>query len=73
MFQRKHKIFVIKSYYSNGNHGENGNWIYSPRLCLNEVEVNNSIDGFYITWLSRSRLFDNTTCLLTKNWYELQS
>jgi hypothetical protein len=21
---------------SNGNRGENGDWIYSPRLCLNE-------------------------------------
>jgi hypothetical protein len=29
-------IFIIKSYYSNGNRGENGDWIYSPRLCLNE-------------------------------------
>jgi hypothetical protein len=29
-------MFIIKSYYSNGNRGENGNWIYSPRLCLNE-------------------------------------
>jgi hypothetical protein len=36
MFQREHTIFIIKSYYSNGNRGENGNWIYSPRLCLNE-------------------------------------
>jgi hypothetical protein len=36
MIQREHKIFIIKSYYSNGNHGENGNWVYSPRLCLNE-------------------------------------
>jgi hypothetical protein len=33
MFQREHKIFIIKSYYSNGNRGENGN---SPRLCLNK-------------------------------------
>jgi hypothetical protein len=36
MFQREHTIFIIKSYYSNGNRGENGDWIYSPRLCLNE-------------------------------------
>jgi hypothetical protein len=36
MFQREHKIFIIKSYYSNGNRGENGSWVYSPRLCLNE-------------------------------------
>jgi hypothetical protein len=37
MFQREHKIFIIKSYYySNGNRGDNGNWMYSPRLCLNE-------------------------------------
>jgi hypothetical protein len=35
MFQKEHKIFIIKSYYSNGNR-ENGNWVYSPRLCLNE-------------------------------------
>jgi hypothetical protein len=32
MFQREHTIFIIKSYYSNGNRGENGDWIYSPRL-----------------------------------------
>jgi hypothetical protein len=25
MFQREHNIFIIKSYYSNGNRGENGN------------------------------------------------
>lgn len=36
MFQLEHKIFIIKSYYSNGNIGENGNWVYSSRLCLNE-------------------------------------
>jgi hypothetical protein len=36
MFQREHTIFMIQSYYSNGNRGENGDWIYSPRLCLNE-------------------------------------
>jgi hypothetical protein len=36
MFQREHTIFIIKSYYSNGNRGENCDWIYSPRLCLNE-------------------------------------
>jgi hypothetical protein len=38
MFQREHTrtIFIIKSYYSNANRSENGNWIYSPRLCLNE-------------------------------------
>jgi hypothetical protein len=33
---REHKIFIIKSYYSNGNRVGNGDWIYSPRLCLNE-------------------------------------
>jgi hypothetical protein len=33
---KEHTIFIIKSYYSNGNRGENGDWIYSPRLCLNE-------------------------------------
>jgi hypothetical protein len=33
MFQREHTIFIIKSYYSNGNRVENGVWIYSPRLC----------------------------------------
>jgi hypothetical protein len=36
MFQREHKIFIIKLYCSNGNRGHNGNWVYSPRLCLNE-------------------------------------
>jgi hypothetical protein len=36
MFQREHTIFIIKSYYSIGNRGENGDWIYSLRLCLNE-------------------------------------
>jgi hypothetical protein len=36
LFQREHTIFMIQSYYSNGNRGENGDWIYSPRLCLNE-------------------------------------
>jgi hypothetical protein len=36
MFQIEHKMLIIKSYYSNGNRGENGNWIYSPNLCLNE-------------------------------------
>jgi hypothetical protein len=36
MFQREHTIFSIKSYHSNENRGENGDWIYSPRLCLNE-------------------------------------
>jgi hypothetical protein len=33
---REHKIFIIKSYCSNGNRGDNGNWVYSLRLCLNE-------------------------------------
>jgi hypothetical protein len=37
MFQREHIIFFIKSYYSNRNRDENGNWVYLPRLCLNEV------------------------------------
>jgi hypothetical protein len=36
---KEHTIFIIKSYYSNGNRGENGDWIYSPRLCLNEFEI----------------------------------
>jgi hypothetical protein len=36
MFQREHTIFIIKSYYGNGNRRENGDWIYSRRLCLNE-------------------------------------
>jgi hypothetical protein len=36
MFQTEHIIFIIKSYYSNGNRRENGAWIYSPRLYLNE-------------------------------------
>jgi hypothetical protein len=42
MFQREHKIFIIKSYCSNGNRGENGNWVYSPGLCLNEFRSENS-------------------------------
>jgi hypothetical protein len=33
MFKREHKIFIIKSDYGNGG-GENGSWVYSPRLCL---------------------------------------
>jgi hypothetical protein len=37
MFQREHTIFIIKSYYSNGNRDENGTWVYLPRLCLNEL------------------------------------
>jgi hypothetical protein len=34
----KENIFfsIIKSNCSNGNRGDNGNWVYSPRLCLNE-------------------------------------
>jgi hypothetical protein len=34
MFQREHKIFTIKSYYSNVNRGENGNLMQnSVRWC----------------------------------------
>jgi hypothetical protein len=29
-------VLLNHMYYSNGNRGENGNWVYSPRLCLNE-------------------------------------
>jgi hypothetical protein len=36
MFQREHTIFIIKSYYSNGDRRENGNWVYLSSLCLNE-------------------------------------
>jgi hypothetical protein len=36
LFQREHKIFIIKSYYSNGDRRENGNWVYLSSLCLNE-------------------------------------
>jgi hypothetical protein len=36
MFQREYNFFIIKSYYSNGNLGDNGNWVYSRRLCLNQ-------------------------------------
>jgi hypothetical protein len=28
--------FLFLNHYSNGNRGENGNWVCSPRLCLNQ-------------------------------------
>jgi hypothetical protein len=42
MFQREHKIFINKSYYSNGNRG---NSVYSPRLCLSEF-----LDRLALLW-----------------------
>jgi hypothetical protein len=35
-FKENIQFLLLKSYYSNGNRGENSDWIYSPRLCLNE-------------------------------------
>jgi hypothetical protein len=34
----------------NGNRGENGGWIYSPRLCLNAFEIH--VNNFFLTLIS---------------------
>jgi hypothetical protein len=67
MFQREHTIFIIKSYYSNGNRGENGDWIYSPRLCLNFEVGTHKNYGQHLMATAIQRFLDHTIFLCINN------